>query len=374
MGGSNDGKEEKEVEKSEPVYNNITVNQTPRSDLINNIPSFSKHQENFTIKDFCRTIDLYCGIGNWSGEMTARIAKAKIVGKAGKIIRMDTEINDEWQWTELKRKLIKKFEPLFLRPQLVMKLAVCRQRPTETVEEFAIRIGDLIEPLQPVAEDDTVQEALNNQFEEEKLGYFKNGLLPQLKTFVQLVDPETFEEAVERAKQHEADTGVIAESICTLQSQQSNIDRSYEEKVEQWIRDNEQKSQAKLERIEKAVENLSVCVVQAGRKNEKKVEAEELAIALPGRSQEEYDGMPQQIRMFGKYLAQTIVEGLRESNVRINQNNQNSGRQQRQLRRCFNCQKLGTHIARDCRGQKKPRFDQNPQQQEENALVRQAKN
>ena len=82
------------------------------------------------------------------------------------------------------------------------------------------------------------------------------------------------------------------------------------------------------------------------------------AVTIPGNQQGEYHSeMPEQMRMFEQYLAHTIVQGLQQSNILLRQNRQNEG--QRQLKRCYNCQKMGTHIARECRGRKQPRNEQN---------------
>lgn len=81
-----------------------------------------------------------------------------------------------------------------------MKAAVCKQKPNENVEEFAVRIKCLMEPLKSKAEDPATQKILMENFEQDLLAYFKNGLSPQIKTFVQLADPNSFEEALEKAE------------------------------------------------------------------------------------------------------------------------------------------------------------------------------
>lgn len=149
-----------------------------------------------------------------------------------------------------------------------------------------------MEPLKPKSENAATQAILLESFEQDLLAYFKSGLSPQIKTFVQLADPESFEEALEKARNYEAEIGIVAESVCVLGKTDSEI--AYEEKIEQWFQENKKKSRSQLEKLEskittltkkleptqqpkdpepdwiekleKAIENLSVCVIESRRK------------------------------------------------------------------------------------------------------------
>lgn len=92
--------EDEQNGKEQPTYGNINFAATPRADLINNISSFSKHQESFTIKDFCRSVDFYSSIGYWTDELAARVAKAKLTGKAAKLLKIDGDLNSATKWSE----------------------------------------------------------------------------------------------------------------------------------------------------------------------------------------------------------------------------------------------------------------------------------
>lgn len=170
------------------------------------IPNFDGTATSITITEFIRVVDDAAGLSTWDDDQIARIARIKIQGPADIFLQSNPALLTA-PWSALKRELAARFSQKESLVEVRNKLRDCIQGSSETATDFATRLRVIGNKLLSFASDTATAEERNVRQKvanEEVLAQFIKGLRESIRRFVSTHNPQTLEEALEKAAREES--------------------------------------------------------------------------------------------------------------------------------------------------------------------------
>lgn len=183
---------------------NAIMSTTISPEILTVIPTFSGQDEKYSVDDFIDQIENHKEIGKWTEDITCRIAKTRLLGKAARIFRANPQTANFTTWNEMKEFLKNRINPHISSTKADYNFVACTQQQGEVIDEFAFRFSLAAEKAKPEASDPSEAPALKKFHEGRKLEYFINGVKGPLQQFLITAKPKTYSEAVQLAREHEA--------------------------------------------------------------------------------------------------------------------------------------------------------------------------
>lgn len=191
------------VPKTNQTQTNPNTMANIKPEILFAIQNFTGDDEKYTVDDFIDQVSDYSVVGNWSDDTTCRIAKRKMTGRAGNVMRTETEFKNANTWPDLQKLLRERFQPILSTQQAQFNFSSCKQMPDESVDKYADRFSSAALKAIQQGKDPSQSQALLAKHEENKLQFFINGLRPDLKYYVKFSHPTTFTEALKKAREGE---------------------------------------------------------------------------------------------------------------------------------------------------------------------------
>lgn len=163
--------------------------------------------DDVSVEQFFETLELAKFLGTWSEEQVLAVAKLRLGGTAMEFIRSTPKAGETW--ATFQDKLKKRFMPRLHRYFLEQKFVNCKQGQTETVHTFSTRLRLIARQLANCKSSTSGQNVTDLPFEISKLEerimhQFLVGLRTDLRRFVLVREPKSFEEALNAALLEEA--------------------------------------------------------------------------------------------------------------------------------------------------------------------------
>lgn len=176
--------------------------------IANTVDSFSGKEK---VRDYFEKIEQRAKLDNWDEQTTIKIIKYRLTGEACKYFKTDKNLDsDTISYDDFKNKFIKKFTPVSIPGENMLKLGRTFQRHDETVSQFVTRVKSigndiLAEDLKRCKNGD--ESGLESKCNDLVLNQFKIGLkkdyMKTLGTVLMRIEELTIDKAEELAKQEE---------------------------------------------------------------------------------------------------------------------------------------------------------------------------
>ena len=200
--------------------NNKMPNLTASLDVIlKALPNFD-NENNLNIKAFVEQFDALLKKADTTDEVRIILLRSKFSGTAREAILNNPELNHEKDYEKFKAELIKFFEKPKLLAQSQAKFMDIQQKPDQSIDQFVRSFNVTANKYftdSGHANNEGAKQFLNTM----KLTKFINSVRPEIAYQLTIVEPKTFEEAVEIARKVEIALKNSKESINNISAQNS---------------------------------------------------------------------------------------------------------------------------------------------------------
>lgn len=397
----------------EEQYENVPpILQIAKLEAVNQIPFYSGDNALVHIGLHLGNIETYSQISNWNDHMKINIAKARSVGKASDIFHTDPTFQNVATWAEFKHKTLQRFSPPEPLPNLMQSLINCSQKPNEKIDDYIHRFNRTISKIYTKAADPNQQQLFDQRDEPAKLTFFINGLQPDLRNCIIIAQPKTLNAAFELTRQYAPNiiTTHISPDIqaATIAPQITDLDDKIHTALKQaeWLRNNSddyrppqatdpspaqfpailpkyeqtllkeiQTMEERITQLDNSMKQFSICVAQQNRPQPPTQVTQNRhtqtavtpyrpktfnndSMRRPFNRPDVHNKLDRLIQLFEnltrvspRHVPPKFLSN-RQTNPRFNQ--------PKRLLKCYNCGKMGTHIAKECRSARNPYANQRP--------------
>lgn len=172
-----------------------------RTNFMDSVPTFAD-DGNMSMVQFIKAFEDFADIGNWQDHTRISTAARKIREDADLLVQNDASFQNLQTWQAIKTALRAAFKPRMQLPEINSPLLASTQQPKVAVTKYNARFSKLINDFQAQQEPNAALRQQNaNHFDLQKKLYFTNGLLPAVKQHVALAKPNTYQEALEKARE-----------------------------------------------------------------------------------------------------------------------------------------------------------------------------
>ena len=179
--------------------------QTTNSNIHSLSAFIPTYDGSFPIQDFIREVQEAARLGAWDDTITLKVAKSKIQGTIGNMVRNRHDLNFAETFKDFAEKLIQALhteKPVSVRLQDLM---TCVQLPDESVDAYATRIRHKAKGLTEWDVSPETQSLKNKTV----TAAFVKGLQPTLRQHVLPLDPPDFEKAIALARSYEISQSLL---------------------------------------------------------------------------------------------------------------------------------------------------------------------
>lgn len=213
------------------------------------LPVFDS-ESNCTVTFFINSFEKLAESLGASEDEKLFVIKSKIRGPALDIVIRSSELSDETNYREFKRKFLEFFEAkvtLAYRQQLFSN---CKMTPSESIKQFSLRVVNVSQRF--LGKVDLKDINIKKVFDQLKLSKMIEGVIPKFKKVLLGRDPQTFEEAVQILELIELNDTLTQDELI------SNIASNRESGLEQLIKRQEEDSQQTIAALSRQVDDLKI--------------------------------------------------------------------------------------------------------------------
>lgn len=287
-----------------------------KTDFIDSVPIFN---EDDSIESYIKSIESHASIGNWQDRTKITVAKMKMRGTASDIVTKDPTFRNINTWADMKAALKEAFKPRIELSSANYNLLSCTQQPNELVQRYNVRFGTLFGQFLATQQPDPAVRARNQvQNDQLQMRYFINGLRPQIKQHVGLSEPNTYDEALQKAKDVEKHTAPPAvafpQNTIHMMQPTASSSASIEDIIDRKL--------------------TAILATQSQAETPRTVAETPTAAAVPSATEDKMDKLTSAMEKLTVCLAEYAPTGNnprrnRNQNQQEGQNQNNSGRNQR---------------------------------------------
>lgn len=199
--------------------------------IANTVPSFSGKEN---VREYFEKLKIRARLENWSEKVTIDFIIYRLTGEAYQFYKSESSLQIATiTFTDFEASFIKKFEPISIPGEPLIKLSRCIQRHDEAVAQYVTRLKVIgSEILRADLATATIDEkaGLEKKCNELVLNQFKLGLrrelMKQLGPVLMRTDNLTMDKAEEYARQEELNEGMLksrhALAVMSLEPSSSN--------------------------------------------------------------------------------------------------------------------------------------------------------
>lgn len=202
------------------------------------IQMYTSTDSRITPEDFLRSVEVNADVEGWNEEIKIKIAKSRLMGRALRKIQESIELNNAASWAEFKILFIKRFRAKKPIAQAKSDMVNCSQKPTESVDEFEDRFSTIARQAFEESNDPVENTLREKMHADDKRIYFINGLKPSLRQALHIKTPNSYEKAIEMAREQEALMG-STRSCTTEEEIEAAVTKALQKA--KWLVDNEEK-------------------------------------------------------------------------------------------------------------------------------------
>lgn len=182
--------------------------------IANTVPSFSGKEN---VREYFEKLKIRSRLESWTEKTTIDLIKYRLTGEAYQFLKAESTLQTaDITYADFEASFIKKFEPILIPGEPLIKLGRCIQKHDETVAQYVTRlkvIGAEILRTDLAKAADIEKRGLEKKCSELVLNQFKLGLrrelMRQLGPVLMRTDNLTIEKAEEYARQEELNEGMI---------------------------------------------------------------------------------------------------------------------------------------------------------------------